>query len=172
MMNDDCFRETPRYFRRPLEQATEVHVHMSMWACCADGASAAWTMATDLAAVLIDGREPTKRDRHHLISPLANRFRCADEAVTFPDGPSNTLVTIATFPGPGEADLARAALDSAGIESFIQGENANSLLALAFRARLLVHKQDEETARQLLGGASDELTAEEQSKLEAGDDEA
>ena len=40
--------------------------------------TAAWTMATDLSAVLIDGREPTKRDRHHLISPLANRFRCGD----------------------------------------------------------------------------------------------
>ncbi len=40
--------------------------------------TAAWTIATDLSAVLIDGREPTKRDRHHLISPLANRFLCGD----------------------------------------------------------------------------------------------
>jgi crotonobetainyl-CoA:carnitine CoA-transferase CaiB-like acyl-CoA transferase len=40
--------------------------------------TAAWTMATDLSSVLIDGREPTKRDRHHLISPLANRFLCGD----------------------------------------------------------------------------------------------
>ncbi len=40
--------------------------------------TAAWTMATDLSAVLVDGREPTKRDRHHLISPLANRFVCDD----------------------------------------------------------------------------------------------
>lgn len=40
--------------------------------------TAAWTMASDLSAVLIDGREPTKRDRHHLISPLANRFVCGD----------------------------------------------------------------------------------------------
>ena len=40
--------------------------------------TAVWTMATDLSAVLIDGREPTKRDRHHLISPLANRFLCGD----------------------------------------------------------------------------------------------
>jgi crotonobetainyl-CoA:carnitine CoA-transferase CaiB-like acyl-CoA transferase len=39
---------------------------------------AAWTMATDLAAPLVDGRQPTKRDRHHVISPLANRFPCAD----------------------------------------------------------------------------------------------
>lgn len=42
-------------------------------------ATAAWTMATDLSAVLIDGRQPTKRDRRHLITPLANRFRCGDD---------------------------------------------------------------------------------------------
>lgn len=42
-------------------------------------ATAAWTMASDLSAVLIDGRQPTKRDRRHLITPLANRFRCADD---------------------------------------------------------------------------------------------
>jgi crotonobetainyl-CoA:carnitine CoA-transferase CaiB-like acyl-CoA transferase len=42
-------------------------------------ATAAWTMASDLAATLIDGRSPTKRDRHHLIAPLANRFRCGDD---------------------------------------------------------------------------------------------
>ena len=41
--------------------------------------TAVWTMATDLSAPLIDGREPTKRDRRHLISPLANRFRCGDD---------------------------------------------------------------------------------------------
>ncbi len=40
---------------------------------------AAWTMATDLSAPLVDGRQPTIRDRHHMVSPLANRFRCADE---------------------------------------------------------------------------------------------
>lgn len=42
-------------------------------------ATAAWTMASDLSATLIDGRQPTKRDRHHLISPTANRFRCSDD---------------------------------------------------------------------------------------------
>src|SRR5207237_9480444 len=39
----------------------------------------AWTMPTDLSAILIDGRAPTKRDRHHAIAPLANRFRCGDD---------------------------------------------------------------------------------------------
>ncbi len=42
-------------------------------------ATAAWTMATDLAAVLIDGRQPGKRDRRNVITPLANRFRCGDD---------------------------------------------------------------------------------------------
>jgi crotonobetainyl-CoA:carnitine CoA-transferase CaiB-like acyl-CoA transferase len=42
-------------------------------------ATAAWTMATDLSAVLIDGRQPHKRDRHHAISALANRFLCRDD---------------------------------------------------------------------------------------------
>ena len=50
-----------------------------------------------------------------------------------------------------DAQMAKGLLESAGIECFLQGENANSLLAVAFRARLLVHKKDEEAARELLG---------------------
>lgn len=42
-------------------------------------ATAAWTMATDLAPTLVDGAPVRKRDRHHLITPLGNRFRCADD---------------------------------------------------------------------------------------------
>ena len=42
-------------------------------------ATAAWTMASDLAPTLVDGAPVTKRDRHHLITPLGNRFRCADD---------------------------------------------------------------------------------------------
>lgn len=42
-------------------------------------ATAAWTMGSDLAAVLVDGRQPSKRDRHHLITPLANRFKCKED---------------------------------------------------------------------------------------------
>jgi crotonobetainyl-CoA:carnitine CoA-transferase CaiB-like acyl-CoA transferase len=40
---------------------------------------AAWTMATDLSAPLIDGRQPTIRDHLHQVTVLTNRFRCADE---------------------------------------------------------------------------------------------
>lgn len=42
-------------------------------------ATAAWTMATDLAAVLVDGKLPTKRDRHHRLTPLGASFRCSDD---------------------------------------------------------------------------------------------
>src|SRR6266566_8738575 len=89
------------------------------------------------------------------------------ESIVDPD----KFVTVGKFLEPANAQMAKGMLESAGIECFLQGENANSLLALAFRARLLVHKQDEEAARQLLGSAGDELTEQEQKELEAGDDE-
>jgi Putative prokaryotic signal transducing protein len=86
------------------------------------------------------------------------------------------FVTVGKFLEPVNAQMAKGMLESAGIECFLQGENANSLLALAFRARLLVHKQDEETAREILGESvgeltGDELTPSERRELEAGDDE-
>jgi hypothetical protein len=68
------------------------------------------------------------------------------------------FVTVGKFLEPSNAQMAKGALESAGIECFLQGENANSLLALAFRARLLVHQRDEATAREILGGDGDELT--------------
>jgi hypothetical protein len=77
------------------------------------------------------------------------------------------FVTVGKFLEPVNAQMAKGLLESAGIDCFLQGENANSMMALAFRARLLVHKQDEETAREILGGAGDELTEEEQRELEA-----
>ncbi len=40
--------------------------------------TAAWTLATDLASPLIDGRQPTVRARHELITPLSNRYPCGD----------------------------------------------------------------------------------------------
>jgi hypothetical protein len=80
------------------------------------------------------------------------------------------FVTVGKFLEPTNAQMAKGMLEAAGIECFLQGENANSLLALAFRARLLVHKQDEAAARQLLGDSGDELTEAEQRELEAGDE--
>jgi Putative prokaryotic signal transducing protein len=90
-----------------------------------------------------------------------------DDLMVDPD----KFVTVGKFLEPTFAQIAKGMLESAGIECFLQGENANSLLALAFRARLLVHKQDEAAARELLGDSADELTEEEQRELEAGDDE-
>jgi hypothetical protein len=78
------------------------------------------------------------------------------------------FVSVGKFLEPTNAQMAKGMLESAGIECFLQGENANSLLALAFRARLLVHKQDEAAARELLGSAGDE-TEQEREELEAGE---
>jgi hypothetical protein len=63
---------------------------------------------------------------------------------------ADNLITIATFPDPSEASLARTALESAGIPVFLQGENANILIPVAFTARLQVREQDEAAAREIL----------------------
>ena len=60
------------------------------------------------------------------------------------------LVSVARFVDPMEAQMAKGVLETSGLECFLQGENANSLLGVAFRARLLVHRRDEDAARELL----------------------
>lgn len=60
------------------------------------------------------------------------------------------MVTIARFLEPVNAQMAKSVLESAGIECFLQGENANSMIAFAFRARLQVRREDEAAARELL----------------------
>ncbi len=55
-------------------------------------ATAMWTMATDLAPTLVDGRPVTKRDRHHLITALGNRFRCGDDRWIILNMPETQLV--------------------------------------------------------------------------------
>jgi len=59
-------------------------------------------------------------------------------------------VQIARYLEPFEAQMAKGVLESASLECFLHGENANNLLAPAFSARLMVHKKDEEAARRLL----------------------
>ena len=66
--------------------------------------------------------------------------------------PSGRLVTVGKFMEPLDAQMAKGMLEAAGIECFLQGEQANSMLALAFRARLQVGEQDEAAARELLSG--------------------
>jgi len=60
------------------------------------------------------------------------------------------FVTVATFPEPMEANMARSALEAAGIDVFMQGETANSLLPVAFSSTLQVRSEDEAAARSLL----------------------
>jgi hypothetical protein len=61
-------------------------------------------------------------------------------------------VTVGKFMEPVDAQMAKGLLESAGIECFLQGENANNLIAMAFRVRLQVHHKDEAAAREMLGG--------------------
>ena len=68
---------------------------------------------------------------------------------------SGRLVTVAKFLEPANAQMAKGMLEAAGIECFLQGEQANSLLALAFRARLQVAEADEAEARELLAEAGE-----------------
>lgn len=73
-------------------------------------------------------------------------------------------VTVAEFIEPVFAQMAKGALESAGIECFLEGEHANSMIGAAFWAQLQVHRQDEDAARLILDeseDASDEASAAE-----------
>ena len=70
-----------------------------------------------------------------------------------PDQDQDTLVSVGRFLDPTEAQLAKGMLESSGIEVFLQGANANAIVPLAFRVRLSVRRQDEDTARVLLADA-------------------
>ena len=75
-------------------------------------------------------------------------------------------VTVARFPGPAEASMARTALENAGIEAFLAGEGANTLIPIAFESLLQVRQTDESAARELLNAAVD-TPATEQTVIEA-----
>jgi hypothetical protein len=64
-------------------------------------------------------------------------------------------VTVAEFMEPAFAQMAKGALESAGIECFLEGEHANSMISLAFWAQLQVHRQDEVAARLILDESED-----------------
>jgi hypothetical protein len=70
-------------------------------------------------------------------------------------GTQDELVTVATFPEPMEASMARSALEAAGIDVFLQGETANSMIPVAFSSRLQVRPEDEAAARSLLDAMDD-----------------
>ena len=60
------------------------------------------------------------------------------------------IVTVAVCRRPGLAQLAKSILDSAGIESFIQGEHANALYTGAVSSRVVVSEKDADEAAALL----------------------
>ncbi len=70
---------------------------------------------------------------------------------------ANEFVTVGKFLEPTAAQIAKGLLEAAGIECFLQGENANNMLALAFRARLKVRQRDEEAALHLLMETESEI---------------
>jgi transposase len=71
------------------------------------------------------------------------------------DNDQDEFVSVGGFMQPTEAQMAMGMLEAAGIECVLQGENANNMLAFAFRARLKVRRADEEAARELLEAARD-----------------
>jgi hypothetical protein len=74
-----------------------------------------------------------------------------DTEPTPPDG----LVTVGRFESPVEAQIAK------GVECFLVGENVNNLLGAAFRVRLQVRAEDEETSLRLMAEASGEPARED-----------
>ena len=63
------------------------------------------------------------------------------------------FVSVGRFLDPAEAQMAKGALEAEGIEVFLQGENANNMVPMAFRTRLQVSKADEADAREILEAA-------------------
>jgi hypothetical protein len=80
-----------------------------------------------------------------------------DTEPTPPDG----LVTVGRFESPVEAQIAKGMLESVGVECFLVGENVNNLLGAAFRVRLQVRAEDEETSLRLMAEASGEPARED-----------
>jgi hypothetical protein len=70
---------------------------------------------------------------------------------------ANEFVTVGKFLEPTAAQIAKGMLEAAGIECLLQGENANNMLALAFRARLKVRQRDEEAALDLLASTEPDI---------------
>ena len=69
------------------------------------------------------------------------------------DNGAEKMVTVERFLDPVQAQIAKGMLESVGIACFLQGENANHMVPLAFRVRLQVGQNDEAEARELLRSA-------------------
>jgi hypothetical protein len=79
-----------------------------------------------------------------------------DPEPTAPEG----LVIVGRFESPSEAQMAKGMLESAGVECFLVGENANNLLPAAFRVRLQVRVEDEAAAREMMAQSAGEPAGE------------
>lgn len=101
-----------------------------------------------------------------------------DEAAVGPmETPANAepyagdLITVATYPDPATAQMARMALESAGVPVFLQGENANNLIPVAFLARLQVRPEDAALANDVLTASDlNPATLEEVTAAELADE--
>ena len=74
----------------------------------------------------------------------------ADESHELPE-----LVTLGEFPEPIEAEMVKLRLESAGIETFLSGENAAILSPGLGPLQLQVHPEDEGDARAILEDAGE-----------------
>jgi hypothetical protein len=66
---------------------------------------------------------------------------------------AGALVSVGRFQDPMEAQMAKGMLESAGVECFLVGVNANAMVPMAFRVRLEVRPSDEAFATVLLAEA-------------------
>ncbi|HZU10949.1 MAG TPA: DUF2007 domain-containing protein [Pseudacidobacterium sp.] len=71
------------------------------------------------------------------------------------------VVTIATFTEPLEAEMVRLRLESAGIETFLAGENARIMEPGLGPLQLQVKAADEDDARAILADRGDENSGDE-----------
>jgi hypothetical protein len=65
------------------------------------------------------------------------------------------FVTVAEFLDPAEAQIAKRALEAAGIDAMVEGANANAMVSMVLHARLQVPAADEEGAREILASAGE-----------------
>jgi hypothetical protein len=68
---------------------------------------------------------------------------------------SSELVVVSTFPSTADAQLAKGALDAAGIDSMIRADNAGGMYPGIGGAELLVRSEDLEKASHALRGDVD-----------------
>lgn len=81
------------------------------------------------------------------------------------------LITIADFPDPSQAELARSRLDSTGIESFLVGENSSILYGGNLGAiQLRVRPEDVADAKLALDIPAEDNAAEQAEAAEEASD--